>query len=106
MLRLPAVALIIAPRTGLPAASVAARVTVRNRTEQSASSDGTHSFLIFFSLLRWERSGGVRPSEPVSSFAVPGKGMFLHLARFGHSLENHVNRRLRILILSEIVTEA
>ena len=32
--------------------------------------------------------------------------MFLHLARFGHSLENHVNRRLRILILSEIVTEA
>jgi hypothetical protein len=29
----------------------------------------------------------------------------LHLARFGHSLQNHVNRRLRILVLSQIVTK-
>ena len=32
--------------------------------------------------------------------------MFLHFPRFGHSFENHVNRRLRILILRQVMTQA
>jgi hypothetical protein len=80
-------------------------VAARHNIAQNVSTDGTHAFLIFFSLLRWERSGRVRSIEPISFLAVTRNGFFLHLSRFGHSFENHVNRRLRILILGQIVAE-